>query len=53
MGGGKNFERRNLERLIFRNFKNANIQITKNNLFDSFIIDFFLFFRNYLNTQNI
>ena len=37
-GGGQNFERRNVERLIFRNLKIANIKITKNDLFDSFII---------------
>ena len=35
IGGGQNFER-----LIFRNFKIANIKITKNDLFDSFIIKF-------------
>ena len=54
MGGGRNFERRNVERLALRNFKIANIKITKDELFDSFIIGFiFSFFRNYLNTQNI
>ena len=52
-GGGQNFERRNVERLTFRNFKIANIKITKNELFDSYIIEFISFFRNYLNTQNI
>ena len=53
-GGGQNFERRNVERLTFRNFKIANIKITKDELFDGFIIEFiFSFFRNYLNTQNI
>ena len=41
-GGGQNFERRNVERLKFRNFKVANIKITKDELFNS-----------YLNTQNI
>ena len=51
---GENFERRNVERLKFRNFKVANIKITKDELFDSFIIEFiFSFFRYYLNTQNI
>ena len=54
MGGGQNFERRNVERLKFRNFKVANIKITKDELFDGFIIEFFFhFFRYYLNTQNI
>ena len=52
--GGQNFERRNVERLQFRNFKVANIKITNDELFDSFIIEFiFSFFRYYLNTQNI
>ena len=37
-GGGQNFERCYVERLTFRNFKIANIKITKNDLFDSFII---------------
>ena len=54
LGGGQNFERRNVEWLTFRNFKIANIKITKDELFDGFIIEFiFSFFRNYLNTQNI
>ena len=54
VGGGRNFERRNVERLKFRNFKVTNIKITKDELFDSFIIEFiFSFFRYYLNTQNI
>ena len=53
-GGGQNLERQNVERLTFRNFKIANIKITKDELFDSFIIEFiFSFFRNYLNIQNI
>ena len=54
LGGGQNFERRNVERLKFRNFKVANIKITNDELFDSFIIKFiFSFVRYYLNTQNI
>ena len=54
LGGGQNFERRNVERLKFRNFKVANIKIPNDELFDSFIIEFiFSFFRYYLNTQNI
>ena len=54
MGGGQNFERRNVERLTFRNFKIANIKITKDEIFSSFIIKLiFSFFRNYLNSQDI
>ena len=41
-GGGRNFERRNLERLTFRNFKIVNIEIPKDEVFDSFIIEFIL-----------
>ena len=37
-GGGQNFERRK-----FQNFKVANIKITKDKFFDSFIIVFFHF----------
>ena len=40
LGGGQNLERRNLERPIFRNFKIANIKITKNELFANFIFEF-------------
>ena len=40
----QNLERRNVERFIFRNFEIANIRITKDELFDSFIIDFFFIF---------
>ena len=43
MGGGQNFERRNVERLKFRNFKVANINITIDELFDSFSIEFIFF----------
>ena len=42
-GRGQNFERRNVERLKFRNFRVANIKITKDEFFDSFIIVFFHF----------
>ena len=42
-GGSQNFERRNVERLTFRNFKIVNIKITKDDLFDSFIIEFIFF----------
>ena len=38
--GGQILELRNVERPIFRNFKIANIKITKNELFDSFIYEF-------------
>ena len=54
MGGIQNLERRNVEWPKFQNLKIANIKITKDELFDSFIFECnFLFFRNYLNTQNI
>ena len=54
LGGRQNFERRNVERLTFRNFKIVNIKITKDELFDGSIIEFiYSFFGNYLNTQNI
>ena len=53
-GGGQNLERQNVEQPIFRNFKIANIKITKDELFDNFIFKFNIsFFRNHLNTQNI
>ena len=49
-GGGQNLERRNVERPIFRNFKITNIEITKDQLFDSFIFEFiFPLFINYLH----
>ena len=49
-----NLEQQNVEPPIFRNFKIANIEITKDELFDNFIFEFiFEFFRNYLNSQNI
>ena len=50
-GRGQNLE--DVERTIFRNLKIANIKMTKDELFDSFIIDFLIFFINYLNNQNI
>ena len=40
---GQNLERRNVERSIFRNFI-ANIKMTKDELFDSFIVEFIFFF---------
>ena len=49
-GGGQIFERRDVERLIFRNFKIMNIKITKDELYDSFIFEFiFSLFINYLH----
>ena len=51
---GQHLEQRNVEQPIFRNFKIANIKITKDKLFDNFIFEFnSSFFRNHLNTQNI
>ena len=43
MGEGQNLERRDVERPIFRNFKIANIKMTKLELFDGFIVEFFIF----------
>ena len=40
LGEGKNLERQNIDRPIFRNFKIANIKITKDELFDSSILQF-------------
>ena len=37
LGGSQNLERRNVEQPIFRNFKIANIKMTKNELFDNII----------------
>ena len=47
--GGQNFERRNVERPIFRNFKIANIKMTK----DSFIFEliFFILKKNFEHTK--
>ena len=46
MGEDQNFEQRNVERPLFRNFKIANIKTTKDELFDNFIFEFnFSFFR--------
>ena len=43
--GGQNLERRNVERSNFQIFKIANIKMTKDELFDSFIVEFiFLIF---------
>ena len=49
-GVGQNLERRNVERPIFRNFEITNINITKDELFDSFIFEFiFSLFIHYLH----
>ena len=42
-GGGQNLERRNVERSTSQNFKIANIKMTKDELFDSFIVEFIFF----------
>ena len=42
-GGGQNLERPNVERSIFRNFEISNIKMTKDELFDSFIVEFIFF----------
>ena len=39
-GGGQHFERRNVERPIFRNFKTVSIKVTKDELFDRFLFEF-------------
>ena len=53
-GGGQNLERRDVEIPVLRNFEITNIKIKKDELFDIFIfVLLILFFRNYLNTQNI
>ena len=44
MAGGQNFEQRNVQQTIFQNFEIAKIKITKNELFDSFIIELIFFF---------
>ena len=52
-GTGVECMRQNVEPPIFRNFKIANIKITKDELFDDFIFELnFSFFRNHLNTEN-
>ena len=38
--GGQNFERRNVERPIFRNFKITKFEIAKDELFDNLIYEF-------------
>ena len=52
MGGDQNLGRRNVEQLIFRNLKIANIEMPEDELFE--ILDFnSSFLRNHLNTKNI
>ena len=44
MGEGQNFEQRNVERTILRNFKIANIKIMEDEFFDSYYrINIFIF----------
>ena len=53
-GGGQNLERRNVEGSIFRNSKIANIKITKDELNDNFIFEFFFFhFKKIISTLKI
>ena len=44
MGRGQNLERRNVERLVFRNFEIPNVKMKKNELFDNFIFELFFHF---------
>ena len=55
MGGVQNLEWSNVERPIFRNFEIMNIKIAEDELFDYFIVEFFLllFFLNHFNTHTI
>ena len=43
--GGQNFERRNVESSVYRNFEIANIKIKKDELFDNFIFELFFFYK--------
>ena len=52
-GGGQNSERRNVERTIFQDFKIADIIITKDELFDSFIFEFIFYFLEFILTPKI
>ena len=51
--GRQNLGRRNIERLIFRNFKIANIKITKDELFDRFIFEFIFHFLQIIWTPKL
>ena len=53
MGGGRNFERPNVEQPIFRNFKNANVESYERSSYSIFFIYEIIvyFFFNYFNTQ--
>ena len=44
LSGGQNLERLNVERSTFQNFKIANIKMTKDELFYSFIVTFLKIF---------
>ena len=48
MSGSQNWEGRNVDRPIFRNFQIANIKITKDELFDNFIFEFIFNFQKLL-----
>ena len=51
VAAGQNLERKNVELPIFRNLKITNIQITKDELFDSFIFELiFSLFTNSLHS---
>ena len=61
MGGGQNLKQRNVDRLVFRNFEIANIQIKKDELSDHFIFKFCYYkilifqmvkFKKFLNFPN-
>ena len=43
MGGGQNLERPNVERPIFPKFETSNIEITKVELFDFFVLKFIFY----------
>ena len=53
MGGGQNFERPNVKRLIFRNLKITNVKSRERSSYSIFLFTklFLYFFFNYLNTQ--
>ena len=54
-GGGQHLEQPNVERPLFRNSKISNIKRTKDELFDLFIVEFYIYFYiclNYSYTQN-
>ena len=54
MDGSRNFERPNVERPIFRKLKIANVKSYERSSYSIFLFTklFFLFFLNYLNSQD-